>query len=466
MTRLARPRLRHRKLVGIAGLGAAALLVPFAGTALAGPAPHRVPLRHPVGHAHEDGPWGSPPEGTVLYVSTRGSDTGPGTAPSSCEAPDQPCATIAHAVSSAPSGATVLVAAGTYTIDLPPNPSSPGGIELSRPVTLEARGNVVLTGAGPIFSLYNAADPSAGVVGPITISGFQFQNVTGSGYNGVITTPGYGAGNVTIAGNTFSGTTAEAIGYHGNPGLVAPLGTNWQIVGNRVGDVATGANGMFLGDLSDSLIEGNQVSNTGHGGILLTGEATGANTHDQILDNVVTDIPYEGIQVADGNGVLVKGNVVSHAGTSCMAPPTPSGCGGGALSSTTAFMLYNADQTNVTLLDNTASDSYDGLTVGQPPYSGSNLLGTGIAVLENNFTGDTNAGIANFAPAGSAPLDAMLDWWGCRTGPNTAGCSATVGSVEATPWADHPVALPVGPAVPFVGPGFFTSPGRSSSAPR
>lgn len=368
-----------------------------------------------------------PHSGSTLYVSPHGTDTA-----NSCTHRSNPCQTIGHAVSVAPKGATVLVEAGTYSI----SGSTSGGVDLFQPVTLRAEGHVVLTGSGPIFNLYNSSTPTSGVVG-VRIEGFNFQDVTGSGYNGVITVPGYGAGDVTIADNTFSNTTDEAIGYHGNNGLTSPLGTNWHIVRNRISHVTSPRrSGMFLGGLSDSVIKGNIISDTGHAGIILTanGSTPPSNNDNQVRGNQVRNVPFEGIQVAFGNGILVAGNTIFNAGTAGTLPGNP------AASSTSAIMLFNADQTNITVLDNSATHSFNGLAVGQPPYSGTGTMGTGIVVLHNDFADETNAGIADYAPAGSSPLNAMLNWWGCASGPNTAGCSSTVGSVDDTPWLTHPVA--------------------------
>ncbi len=359
----------------------------------------------------------------TLWVSTHGTDVG-----NTCTNPANPCLTIAHAVAVAPSGATVKVEPGTYT-----NAAS-NGIDLFQPVTIEAVGNVAITGTGPIFNLYNADNPTAGVTG-VTIAGFHFENVTGSSYNGVITVPGYGAGNVTVRNNRFTNNTQEAIGYHGNNGLAAPLGTGWKIVRNTIlGVTQAGHSGIWLGGLSDSVISRNVVVDTQHAGIILTanGATPPSNNNDKIVQNRVRDVPYEGIQIAYGDGILVRSNVITDAGTAGTLPANPSA------SSTSAIMLFNAGQTNVMVIHNTASDSFNGFAVGQPPSSGSGTLGSGIVVTGNNFANETNAGIADYAPPGSAPLNAMLNWWGCKAGPGTAGCSTVIGSVDYTPWLKHP----------------------------
>ena len=201
---------------------------------------------------------------------------------------------------------------------------------------------------------------------------------------------------------------------------------------------------MFLGGLSDSVIADNSITDTHHAGILLTANATTppANVNNLVVGNRVSNVPYEGIQVARGTTVSVMGNDVTDAGTVCMGSAPATGCGTPGLSSASALMLFNADQSNITVEGNVATDSYVGLAVGQPPYSGTGPLGTGITVRDNDFSGDALAGVADYAPTGSTSLAAQYNWWGCRGGPSTAagGCSGVIGTVTFTPWLTHPPA--------------------------
>ena len=371
----------------------------------------------------------------TLYVGL-GGGTG------NCASPNY--STIQSAVTAALPGDTVVVCAGNYT---PPT----DGIDLSQPVTLEASGLVVLSGTGPIFNLYNTTTPSDGVTG-VTIQGFDFNNVTGSGYNGVITVPGYGAGDVTIKDNTFSTITDEAIGYHGNAGLTSPLGTNFEIVGNTISNVTgnnTARDGIFLGNLSDSIVEGNSVSSTSWGGIILTGASQGDESNNVVTANTVSSVPEEGIQVAYGTGDTVTGNHVTNAGNGSTSGPASTA--GQVSGRNCALCLFNTGQSNITVSGNVLSGSFEGIGIGQANAS-PGTLGTGIALQYNSVTGDTSDGVANNASSGT--VDATDNWWGSASGPYNASTNASgtgspvTANVTFSPWCVYSGCVTPAPPAP------------------
>ena len=342
---------------------------------------------------------------TTLYVSPSGSSTNGDTSCSTAA-----YSTVQSAVTAATSGDTIEVCAGTYTVS---------DVVVSKPLTLAATGKVTLTGAGPIFNLTDSAG-----VRTVAIIGFTFSGVTGTGYNGVITVGGYGAGDVTIEHNVFKTVTDEAIGYHGNPGLTSPLGTGWKIIGNTVTNVTgttnTPRDGMFLGNLSDSTIENNSVTKTAWAGIILTGTAQGDEASNIVAYNTVRDVPEEGIQVAFGTGDTVADNLVTNAGKgSTPAPVSGRNC---------AVCLYNTGQPGITVIGNTFTTSYEGVGVGQANAS-PGALGSGISVTGNTIAGDTTGLVDN---ATSGTLDATRNWWGCSGGPGTAACTTVVSASGAT----------------------------------
>jgi hypothetical protein len=54
----------------------------------------------------------------------------------------------------------------------------------------------------------------------------------------------------------------------------------------------------------------------------------------------------------------------------------------------------------------------------------------------NNLEDNNQAGLQN---AGTAPVDATQNWWGCSGGPSAHGCSTISGSgVLFAPWLTRP----------------------------
>lgn len=385
--------------------------------------------------------------GTEYYVSNSGKDS------ASCGlSPSSACATIQQAVDNASSGDTINVEDGTYTNNSTTNSSSDACLGSSTPLVIVGKpltfiGNgSTITGAGSSFCLLNTASGSSGVTG-VTIEGFNFSKITGSGYNGVITVPGYGAGNVIIKDNTFNTTTDEAIGYHGNDGLTAPLGTGFSIVDNTVTDV-TGNNGtlrsgMWLGNLSDSVIAGNTINTTAYSGLILNGFVQGDEQNNAVFDNTVKNVPETGIQIAYGINDQVVGNTVSNAGNGTstlngkLNPAYVSG-------RNCAICLFNTGQTSITVKSNTLTGSWQGIGVGETTASGIGALGSGIVIGFNDITNDPpssntaggGAGIQDNATSGT--LNATDNWWGCNGGPGATGCTTVIDSsgstVDYTPW--------------------------------
>ena len=348
---------------------------------------------------------------------------------------DTSCSTAAYtsiqtAVDAAISGATIHVCAGTYTVH---------DVVVPKPLILRATGKVTLTGTGPIFNLTGGP---AGVT-TVAIIGFTFSDVTGSGYNGVITVGGYGAGNVTVEHDVFSHTTDEAIGYHGNYGLSGTLGKHWTIETNAISDVTgntTARDGIFLGNLSTSTVSGNTITTTAWAGIILTAGTTprpGYEHNNKVVDNTVTHVPEEGIQIGFGQNDVVSGNYVDDAGMGSTTGPASTA--GQVSGRNCAVCLFDTQQTGISITGNVLNNSYEGVGVGQVSVSSAiGPLGAGIAVNDNSISGDTQFGVANNASSGT--LNATENWWGSSSGPynastNASGTGSPVSTnVDYRPW--------------------------------
>lgn len=83
-------------------------------------------------------------------------------------------------------------------------------------------------------------------------------------------------------------------------------------------------------------------------------------------------------------------------------------------------------------------DTITGHTVGvlvEDNASGASSSLYDIKVRSSNLNGNTT-GINNTV---ATTVDAESNWWGCAAGPGSAGCAATLGNVDFTPWAAAPI---------------------------
>jgi len=346
----------------------------------------------------------------TLYVSPSGSNSNDGSA-------SAPYLTIGAAVAAASADDTVVVEPGTYTV------TTPIIIRTSLTITSatgqSATGSAVITGQGSIFEL--------SAVQGVTIAGLSFSNIaTTSSANGVITVPGQGAGNVNILNNAFNNVATQAIGYHGNAGLTAPLGTNFLIRGNTITNVGgSDQTGIWLGNLSQSAVVGNTVTDTTWAGIIDTGANQGDTQDVTIADNQVSEVPHEGIQVGFGDHIAVLDNTVTAAGQDGSSAPTTS--------MDAAVSLFNSQENHLWISGNDLDNNYQGIELGQKTVPSSlGAVGQNIHIALNNLAGNVQA-IVNNSTSGT--LNAMDDWWGSATGPTG---SQVVGTVDYTPWLTHP----------------------------
>lgn len=209
---------------------------------------------------------GAPAGANTLHVSTRGSDSNPGTAA-------QPFRTITHAYSKAGAGTTILVAPGTYT-----DYQSRWGLHLgsngtaSDPIVLKSqiRGGAVIDGR-------NAPDRNVAIYidgNYNVVEGFEIKN----GPNGGISIYGPGGNNNQILDNE--------IDHNGNPFNTS---TNGRC---GVYDSEATAGNLYLGNYIHDNGRLTQASRFDHGMYLC-----GTN-HERVIHNLIARNCAYGIQVA------------------------------------------------------------------------------------------------------------------------------------------------------------------------
>ena len=354
---------------------------------------------------------------------------------------------IADAVANSSSGDTVKVLPGIY-------PSASPIIITTSSLWIQSitgtynDSGVYLNAASPEINL-NGRPPSyfqlGGSSDPVSNAGSSVENVLIGGFNfegAGIEVPGTGGGNISIASNSFTNTSVEAIGYHGNPGLAAPLGSI-TIVYNTFKNIGTDSPGstasaIWLGNLVNSFVAFNKINNTAYAGITLTGTEQGNESYNNIYNNTISNIPHQGIQIAYGSNDWAVGNIVTLSGMDWNVNGS-----GPILGRDAAISLFNPSQDNITMVNNVLSDSYDGLAVGQVSAFSlfNDSLGSNIIFQNNNVFNLIHYGVANYAVNGTT-LNAEYNWWGEPHGPNTTGSANVYGRVYYVPALSLPFNVP------------------------
>ena len=383
----------------------------------------------------------------TLYVNAA-----TGTDSPTCGASTSPCRTIQQAVDNAGDGDTIQVAAGAY-------PESP---------TIDK--SLTLTGAqaGAAGSATRAASPGGESVidGHVNITA---NNVTLDGFT--LDLPG-----TQIFVDRPSSTTIEndvLTGYqpdnYGPYQITSAIGVNAAPATTITRNYFTspgaedGAVQFFNGGCSNTVVSDNTFDAAANDGLATIffycddqpgADITVAGNHDAhagdtngessvVAEEVNGDIRVTGNTVTADNpssafyftlspnlgAVDVSGNSVVGSGSSAVTiRPTGGGAG-------TAY----------TITGNRLSGGKYGIYV----YAGPLAAGATVTAHGNILAGNSRDGVYNADSAHSDSLDANDNWWGCNTGPNTAGCSAESGVTRFDPWlvlriSASPSTLPAG----------------------
>ncbi|MGN6413243.1 beta strand repeat-containing protein, partial [Flexivirga sp.] len=312
---------------------------------------------------------------------------------------------------------TIMVAAGTYTL-------TNGQLQMGK----VSGSNITLTGAGAgstVISGNNASrvfelDPL--MVGGVTtsISGVAITNgaVTTWGGAGIIGGSANAAtrdvltiSNSTITNNVVNSTLSNRPGgglqfFGGSLTITNSTFSNNSSGSSSGGGVAYAHQGMAAGEqltVSGTTFSGNITNasvanvNVGGAGLHLSGMPTAAPmsvTNSRFTGNTV---------VGSGTGIAQGGGIFSE---------------GGALAVTESTFTSNS------------------------AAGGANSFGGAISVVGgtaqahyNRITGNmsSNGSGASLGVASGATLDATHNWWGCNTGPGTAGCDSAAGGPIVSP---------------------------------
>jgi parallel beta-helix repeat protein len=390
--------------------------------------------------------------------------------------------TISAAVAAAPAGATIGVAAGTYSED----------VVITKPVSLVGakQAKTIINAKGLANGIYIDGFDNPGLA-DVVITGFTVENAK---FEGILV---QNASAVTISENEVENNdTALQVSNALCPGQPA-------FETNEGSDCGEGIHLMG----ADHSIVANNVSERNSGGILVTDE-TAPGSDNLITGNTVQDNPFAcGITIASHPGYVKTGtaplafgmyhNTVSNndvarnglgyagagAGVGLYAPGPGNvtvyntvinnrlynnGLPGVALHNH-AYLTFpnhppNPVLNNNAILDNWISNNGADPALPTTSTTGISVLGTtpitglviaGNVILDediyialnsaspldvhlNDFYG-TGIGIDNLNPSGT--VNATENWWGCADGPGTSGCSTASGAgIVYEPWLTKPTA--------------------------
>ena len=182
---------------------------------------------------------------------------------------------------------------------------------------------------------------------------------------------------------------------------------------------------------SDTTVQGNRVSGFHRKASGSTGDGFGIvveGTDQVVQGNVVTDSDI-GVQVQGGNpSPNTQGTVYFDRGN---APSTDAEVTGNTLTGNATGVRVvggaaaSASASGVSITGNALRENGTALDVLSTGATGT------VAAHFNEIVDSTAAGIANSSRSAVA---AENNFWGCNTGPDTQGCDATSGEVDADPW--------------------------------
>ncbi len=257
-----------------------------------------------------------------------------------------------------------------------------------------------------------------------TVTGVSLSSVTSSSNERRgIEIKGFDLTDIDISDTTTNNNIAgEGIAFYVSGVLSGATISNCVSNGNTT----LGINLDSIGAITDLIVTGCSLSDNGDQGARVR----------SVSD--VTDVTFESVTAAGngGAGILIA-TAGDNTGTSVTGSTVSDNAGG--------IHLDTAGQTaDATVKNNIATDNTQGIRLeGTGGITNAsvesntlmnNAIGIGVdgpaAVHFNRIVGNT----VGAEQTGAGTLDAENNWWGCNTGPNTAGCDSTTGDVDDDPW--------------------------------
>ena len=300
---------------------------------------------------------------TIYYVAMTGNDGNPGSSGS-------PWLTIQHAVSTAASGDTIMVAAGTYV--------ETGQIVISKNLTIVGAG----AGSTIVNKAENTGDPSSGNNrGWVLVNASYTLSMSGLTLDGVgkqISIAILSFGTATVENCEIKNIDWSAASYYGR-GVCLYAGTA-NLVRNTVFSNIRRIGVFVFGSGVSALTEGNTYTGKGSG-----------------------DWLDYGIELGGGATATITGNTITNCDVSTC----------GWASAGILVTTYFGAGTAANITGNTLTGNEYGIAIGYD--AGDTSV---VTAHFNNISGNTD-GVDT--TSGTVTTDATYNWWGDNSGPGGVG---------------------------------------------
>jgi nitrous oxidase accessory protein NosD len=362
----------------------------------------------------------------TFTVSVDGADSG------TCGA-DEPCATIAQAVTNAADGDTISVLPGSYagaTIDKSVSLySSSGTFGAVITSTLAVAANGVVVGkTGKGFAFFDSTTALSIAGDEVTVRGNAF---SGSSSTCVEVTSGSAA---VIRDNTFNNCTngisvisatsteirSNRFGYSATTGVAMGAASSGAVVRENRTFGPSGSGFVISG--SDHLFFRNLVHGSPAGGFV----TTGVPTNVELRENLVVRSSSPGFYLSSGTGWVLDRNaaVNNNAPGFLLSVATPVLMTGnvavGGMSS--AGIQINGGSDHVLIANSAIGNAGDGLLLSS--------VGTGVTVTGGNLygNGNGNCGLSN---SSASAVTTTGIYWGDPNGPGADPADLVCANVAA-----------------------------------
>lgn len=226
---------------------------------------------------------------------------------------------------------------------------------------------------------------------------------------------GGGTGTLTLSGDTISNNSTPEKGGGVCTTSPAPAisATNTMFTSNKADYTVQSSDPTALGLGGGLYLDGPRAPSPATPQTTLTNVTISSNTVPLNPNLPSPPIENDGGGIATYTGILVSGTLISS---------NSAGGYGGGIWSNTATDGSQTTISNSNFLSNSAASAGGAIALGIETQAEGNILQVGLSRIYGNTSTSGASGLANgISGEGGGQAIAINNWWGCNTGPTTAG---------------------------------------------